>query len=270
MTFLNIVIKLFTRILLLQKGYIFCSLFNLRSFILNLKTSATYKDKKYIFRDKTFPNVVRYSNHKFQSYLSYYKGFSGRVKELGECYFLEKIEFKKDDIVIDCGANIGDLKLWFDQTGIEIKYIGFEPSPIEYENLIKNTYPSQVYNIGLWNEDSEINFYISSKYADSSFIKPKKYEQVIKVLSKKLEYFIDKRIKLLKLEAEGGEPEILLGAMEKLKFIEYISADLGFERGVKEESTIVPVTNYLLNNGFELVDINNRRLCALFKNKELN
>ena len=213
---------------------------------------------------------MRYSNHKFQAYLSYYRGFSGRVEELEKCYFLDNIKFKKNDVVIDCGANIGDLKLWFDKKGIEIEYIAFEPSPIEYENLLKNIFPSKAHNIGLWKENSEINFYISSKYADSSFIAPKTYENIVKVASRKVEYFINQRIKLLKLEAEGGEPEILLGAREKLKLIDYIAADLGFERGQNQESTMVPVINYLLSNGFELIDLNNGRVSALFKNKEIN
>ena len=34
--------------------------------------------------------------------------------------------------------------------------------------------------------------------------------------------------------------------------INYISADLGFERGSNEESTLAPVSNFLINQGFKL------------------
>ena len=61
------------------------------------------------------------------------------------------------------------------------------------------------------------------------------------------------KIKLLKLEAEGAEPEIVQGIGEKLDLIEYISADLGFERN--RESTFAPVTNYLLERNFEVINI---------------
>ena len=71
---------------------------------------------------------------------------------------------------------------------------------------------------------------------------------------------------MLKLEAEGAEPEILEGIGDKLRLIEYISADLGFERGANCESTLVPVTNMLLRNNFSLVEVGYSRVVALFKN----
>ena len=73
---------------------------------------------------------------------------------------------------------------------------------------------------------------------------------------------------MLKLEAEGCEPEILEGLGKKLEKIEFISADLGFERGKNADSTLVPVTNYLLGRGFELVDVSHFRVCVLFRNKK--
>ncbi len=162
---------------------------------------------------------------------------------------------------------MGDLKLWFENKNISINYYGFEPSPVEFKNLQKNVYPSKVFNIGFWKSNSKIEFYISSNYGDSSFIKPIKYTKKVTIPAKKIEDFITDKVKLLKLEAEGAEPEILYGAGDKLKFIEYISADLGFERGIDKKSTIGPVTNYLLSNNFELVSIYPRRTCILFRNK---
>ena len=87
---------------------------------------------------------------------------------------------------------------------------------------------------------------------------------------RRLEEYIDTGIKCLKLEAEGAEPEIIEGLGSKLSLVEYITADLGPERGVNEESTLVPVTNLLLNKGFELVEVQYPRICALFKNKNFD
>ena len=72
------------------------------------------------------------------------------------------------------------------------------------------------------------------------------FDDKTKVPVDRLESYVSSKIKLLKLEAEGAEPEILEGLGEKLNLVEYISADLGYERGVHCESTLVPVTNYLL------------------------
>ena len=83
-----------------------------------------------------------------------------------------------------------------------------------------------------------------------------------------MESFISSNVKCLKLEAEGAEPEILQGLGEKLKFIEYITADVGFERGETEESTLAEVSNFLIKNNFKMVAIGKRRFCVLFKNNE--
>ena len=73
-------------------------------------------------------------------------------------------------------------------------------------------------------------------------------------------------IKLLKLEAEGAEPEAIAGAEGLLGNIEYVSADLGFERGVGQTSTLGEVSNFLLTRGFEIVANGNRRLTVLYRN----
>ena len=57
------------------------------------------------------------------------------------------------------------------------------------------------------------------------------------------------------------------GLGDKLDLVEYVSADLEYERGIQCESTLVPVTNYLLEHDFELVDVSHGRICALYKNK---
>ena len=126
--------------------------------------------------------------------------------------------------------------------------------------------PSSCHNIALWKNNETKTFYVSSQSADSSIIKPRNVEKKIKVKAMKLDNFINKKVKLLKLESEGAELEILIGAGDKLKLIEFISADLGYERGLKQESTFIPVTNYLYNRGFILVEVNHKRCVALFKN----
>ena len=78
-----------------------------------------------------------------------------------------------------------------------------------------------------------------------------------------------KRIKLLKIEAEGYEPEVLLGAKDKLSICEFIAIDGGYERGVKEEQTFSKITNHLINRNFELCDIYFPWYRGLFKNKNL-
>ncbi len=95
-----------------------------------------------------------------------------------------------------------------------------------------------------------MNYFENSYHADSSIIEPKTYENVIKIKVKRLSDYIDRPIKLLKLEAEGAEPDILIGLRGKLNKIKYISSDLGFDHGIKAESILIPALNSWYKNNF--------------------
>ena len=254
-----------------SRGSEFVFKFNLIARISASPARVRICSDKYIFSDLELPSKSIFSVHEKQSQMAYKYGFKFRAESLAETYKLKKIKFNHGDIVIDCGANVGDFKLWFDMNKINIKYIGFEPSPIEFECLkenIKDTNNENTcFNIGLWNKDHELSFYLSSQNADSSFIEPPSYQDILIIKAKRLDSFINARIKLLKLEGEGAEPEILEGIGDKLNLIDYVAADVGFERGVYQESTLAQTTNYLLKRGFEIVEINNDRLCILYENK---
>lgn len=86
----------------------------------------------------------------------------------------------------------------------------------------------------------------------------------------RLDQVESRKIKLLKLEAEGGVLEVLHGARGILRNIAYIAADLGFERGPNEENTIPAVVNFLLASKFDLIKAiaPSRRETFLFRNTE--
>ena len=191
---------------------------------------------------------------------------------IAESYCIDKIKFNSGDVVIDCGANCANLYLYFQDFCQPIKYHSFEPSPREFECIQKNVVDGINNNIGLHEKTDSFEFFLNSKESDSSFIKPKTgYSDSIKVDTIRLDDYLSnnnlKIIKLLKLEAEGLEPEILNGAINSLSKIEYIAIDGGAERGLNNESTIEYASNYLISNGFKMVDINlsSQQGRALFK-----
>ena len=97
----------------------------------------------------------------------------------------------------------------------------------------------------------------------------KNFHKIIKVNTTTLDneiFKIQKKIKLIKIEAEGYEPEILLGLLNYINDVEYITIDCGYERGIHKECTIEKCSNYLIKNGFEMIKFNNTRISALFKN----
>ena len=265
-TFKRLLNDYFDWILCKSNSRLYTILFNLRSFLIGNKAKVFFGGNIYFIKEKGLKNIVYFFSKEIQGSYAYKFGLKRRAKKLSEEYLLNKISFNENDKILDCGANNGDLKLWFHLNHLEIEYVAFEPSIDEFKCLAKNTAPSTCHNIALWKSNETKTFYVNSQSADSSIIKPRYVEEEIKVKAMRIENFIDKRIKLLKLEAEGAELEILIGAGDKLKLIDFISADLGFEKGLKQESTFIPVTNYLFNRGFQLVEVNHKRCVALFRN----
>lgn len=214
---------------------------------------------------------------KNQGYLSYHNGFDFRAKDLGEkTYMLDLIDFSTNDIVVDVGANIGDLSLYFETIESKISYFGFEPGEYEYLCLKKNLKNKPFHKVfqnalGIKNENK--TFYYKPKNGDSSLVKMADYTKKTVVQVKTLDTIIeelgiqDRRIKLIKLEAEGYEPEIIMSCKKYIKNIEYISADLGFERGENEETTSPAVINFLLQNNFEILQQGRDRNTFLFHSK---
>lgn len=209
--------------------------------------------------------------HHIDRVFLFVKGMQRRKDQLIHAYFIDKVEFSPGDVVIDCGANIGEIGSIVNNFTYKCEYIAFEPSDNERECILKNNTNATIYKYALWFENTTLDFYICSELADSSAIEPYKFSNVIKVKAKRLDFlFPNTIIKFLKVEAEGGELEVLKGCEKIFQNIEYISADLGFERGVSKESTLIPVVNYLLHNGFIVINVDYQRLNVLFYNNKYN
>lgn len=251
------------------RGTVFLKYSNFIFFVFGIGTRFSRSDEKNAkFMALTSDNLLKqYFSHETQAVYAYSNGLSFRASQIADDYLLNNISFQDGDKIIDCGANVGDLSLYFKTISASVNIIAFEPSKLECQCAELNLINHSVYNYGLWSEDTTLTFYHSSQEADSSVFKPRKFDSFTKVQVKAGASFSEERVKLLKLEAEGAEPEILSGFGACLENIEYITADLGFERGVDEESTMVPVLNMLLTHGFRVVDINYQRMVVLFQNK---
>lgn len=212
-----------------------------------------------------------------RGYDLYRKGLKLRLMNLFNQYMLEKIKFNDDDVIIDCGANYADIgvagKILLPH--VNINYVSFEPGPIEYRCVSLNMCGgAKNINAGLADKSGKMTFYLKSDTADSSLIEHTDYDEAIIVPVITLDEFIEsniyKKIKLLKLEAEGYEPEIIAGAMQSLPMIEYISLDGGNERGINKEETASAVTNVLLRSGFKIEAINFQSQKILYRRIDVN
>lgn len=216
------------------------------------------------FVKKTNIEKIYYPNNRITRILINQDKF---LDHLFDSYLLNNIKFTNNDFVIDCGANVGELFLSFKNKEIKVNYCGIEPDKNAFYCLNKNT-NSENLNLCLSNKVGEVEFFIdelgaNSSIHESSTTYDKKVINSITLNSA----FKNKKIKLLKIDAEGHELEVLEGGSEILKNIDYISVDCGPERGIDQNTTFIKVNNFLLNNNFQLIDINKERLIALYKNE---
>lgn len=247
-------------------------------FIQNLIQAVKGRSTRFYFEDKTGlfyakDGKTHYFANMERGFALYSGGLEHRCKKLLASYMISDFELNRDDVVIDCGANYGDLFLALSDKIKPSNYFSFEPGEDEYKCLKKNARDGNNFNVALSNETGEQDFFVSSSGGDSSLIEPKTFTDIIKSSTKTLDSVIVdnniKRIKLLKLEAEGFEPEILEGAMQSLSICEYVAIDGGNERGVNEEETFSVQTNILLKNGFEMMGVYFKWGRALFKNMNI-
>ncbi len=200
----------------------------------------------------------------------YSRGIRVRIEELSRAYFLQHVRLVRGDVILDCGANLGEVSRSARQRGAEV--IAVEPEKAEARCIDYNVPGVRaVLTKALWKEDGYIEFFSKNDSGDSSIFEMERYQSKTRVPTTTLDTVLREqgveRLRLLKLEAEGAEPEILEGARESLGRIDYISADLGPERGLRKETTLAPVANRLYAEGFELVDVYHRRMICLFRNK---
>lgn len=229
---------------------------------------------RYDFHEKLYYIIDGLKKHYFSNLnrglLLYSNGLDYRSNQIANSYMLSEIKFEKSDLVIDCGANYADLFIYLQKYIDPSGYIAFEPGREEFKAIEKNAPMSNNYNLALGIDNAFHNFYLCNQSADSSVIEPKTWERLLKIKTITLDQFVVdnniKIIKLLKLEAEGYEPEILRGAINTLKSVKYIAIDGSYERGINQDETFTMQTNFLIQNGFEILKINFDWCRALFKN----
>tara|TARA_Y100000817_G_scaffold265773_1_gene221734 strand:- start:1142 stop:1963 length:822 start_codon:yes stop_codon:yes gene_type:complete len=242
---------------------------NLFCFFINLfyrnDGKLYYRDNFYVKKTKS-ERKVAFTNKRV---LRLVNNYDSQIQKFRDAYLLDMINFSSGETIVDCGANIGELNIALKEKGLDLDYIAFEPDGeiyncLKYNNPEKN---STLYNIGLSNKNTKQKLFLDSEGGNSSLI-DFGATQVKQVDVSRLDSLIIdiKKIKLLKVDAEGYEPEVLEGSTGIFDKIEYISVDFGNERGFDQESTIVDVNKLLSNNGFSLVGMSNIRMVGLYKN----
>ena len=230
-------------------------------------TLRNYENNLFEYTDN---KDCRVSSHCIRGLRLYLKGFQARDIQLQEKYGLDQIPFEPGDVVIDCGANYGDVFFALKRVAQALKYYAIEPDPNALQALKNNIADmGLICGCALGSEDADaIDFYLSDISGDSSLFVPDLIQGVISVPIKTLSSFMSEHrldsVRLLKIEAEGCEMAVLEGATTILRQVSYISVDGSAERGGRE--TLSDLTSYLQSNGFVLLYKSERYMSALFEN----
>lgn len=203
----------------------------------------------------------------------YKKSIKGRLAELKQTYLLHRIGGDLSGAFIDCGANVGELGFFARERNLQ--YHAFEPEALEADCCDLNNFSGlkKTHRVALWHERTTLSFYSKPDSGDGSIIEMNDFDDIKKVEAIRLDDFVTEqkidKIAVMKIEAEGAEPEILAGASEALSITRYLTVDCGFERGRNKESTLTPVVNAATKAGFSVVDWNPARTVFLFKNERI-
>jgi FkbM family methyltransferase len=206
----------------------------------------------------------------------YRSGIQERIEQVGLEYCLANVPMYDGGWVIDVGANIGEFSMFINKKKNGVQFICIEPSKKEAEccDLNLRSANHRTFQLCLWESDGIMDFYHANETGDSSLFPsrtnlPSSKVKVATLDSILKDFFIEK-IMVLKLEAEGAEPEILKGSSRTLTITEYVTADLGPERGVERMRTFEECNEILESQNFQLIKKHlGKRETYLYKNMKL-
>jgi FkbM family methyltransferase len=172
--------------------------------------------------------------------------------------------------ILDIGANKGQYAEEMRELGYRGKIISFEPMSSAFEILKQNSHADplwEIHNFGLGSRNEKVNINISKNsfsssvlnildshvksYPDSAFIGQEEIE--IKTLDSVFEgvHEVNDKI-LMKIDTQGYEMQVLLGAEESLKSITGIQLEMALIPLYQEESLFMDIINHLQNRFFSL------------------
>ena len=188
----------------------------------------------------------------------YRRGWANRLMRLRQNFGIpDHVTLSPGDHVIDIGANVGEFALACAALGARVDSI--EGDPRVFACLARNIAAETritAHQTVVWHSEEELTFFSAPAEADSSIIADPadpRYK-AIKVNAVPLDLLAARGqwgdIALLKCDAEGAEPEVLLGAKAVLARTRAVAIDTGPERMGQE--THEPVAKILTEAGFRV------------------
>ena len=203
----------------------------------------------------------------------YIYGISARLQRVCNSYGFGDVILSKDVSVIDIGCNDGSFLANFQKSRSSV--IGIDLELNELFCAAANVPNSEVIRAGIWFESGIGSFESAPKSSDSSLIRSGKSNDILSVPLLTIDEILpiilnpSKTLDILKIEAEGAEPEVLAGATKSLQRVRYVAVDVGPERGPMQDRTCNSVIQILTSINFQNIWTSEKKNRMLFKNKSL-
>jgi FkbM family methyltransferase len=177
------------------------------------------------------------------------------------------------DLVLDVGANQGQYGKSLRRGGYKGNIISFEPLNCAFNQLkLRSKYDSlwQVNNYALGNENTDSIINISANSYSSSILSMTNAHSklsnesafvgeqniVVKTLDSVFENIVDSDNNIfLKIDTQGYEKKVILGALNSLEKIVGIQIEVSMIELYKEEDLFIDMINFLDSKGFKTISI---------------
>ena len=195
-------------------------------------------------------------------------------------YEVEKTDFiishcNPGDTVIDIGAHMGVFTFFLaKQVGPNGKVYSFEPTPLSYALLKKNIGYNKLEKIveafptAVADKEGEISFYLNDPLSKGNSISSNntfersvqvKHDEIIKVKAVALDSLLQKEkienLKLIKIDAEGAELQILKGGKELIqKYKPYITLEIHPNSFDNIENTMTELYHIITGSDYKIIE----------------
>ena len=182
-----------------------------------------------------------------------------------QSYLLDLVERSDINYIIDVGSNKGQFYTLLRSIGFKGEVELFEPL-IECKEsiirLIKKDKLVRFNGFALGDKEGRLDFHVTRNNVSSSLLMPvdtskvaRSYQVDLRTLdSLDLNLTAYSKV-LLKIDAQGYERNVIMGALRSLTFIDYILLELSMSAQYVGEVEMIPMFEYMKNQGYSPIFI---------------